>query len=251
MLDDDLVFKALADSSRRILLDALFRNDGQTLIELQAYLPMTRFGTMKHLHILEEAGLIVAHKVGREKYHYLNPVPIQQNYDRWVSKYAQPFSTGLSWLKRELEEKPMQQKHTHMYQIFIRTTPEKLWQALTDGDLTSQYYFGTRFQSSLKPGEPYDYMQPDGQAMIHGDILECDPPTKLVTTFKPLWVPDAETQPITRVTFEIEPQGTLCKLTLIHDDLIADAPITQGMIQGWAQIFSGLKTLLETGVAMN
>jgi DNA-binding transcriptional ArsR family regulator len=99
-----LVFKALADPTRRGLLDELFKRDGQSLSALENGLPMTRFGVMKHLKVLEEANLVVTRRRGREKLHYLNPVPIQQVYERWVSKYAQPVAAGLTGLKRELEE---------------------------------------------------------------------------------------------------------------------------------------------------
>jgi DNA-binding transcriptional ArsR family regulator len=100
----DAVFKALADPTRRQLLDELFERDGQTLTELEARLPMTRFGVMKHLKVLEEAHLVATRKRGREKLHFLNPVPIQLVHDRWVSKYAEPWAATLTGLKRELEE---------------------------------------------------------------------------------------------------------------------------------------------------
>jgi DNA-binding transcriptional ArsR family regulator len=100
----DEVFKALADPTRRQLLDRLFKEDGQTLTALEEELPMTRFGVMKHLRQLEEAGLVVTRKRGREKLHFLNPVPIRQVYERWVSKYAEPWVSGLTALKQELEE---------------------------------------------------------------------------------------------------------------------------------------------------
>ncbi len=100
----ELVFKALADPTRRGLLDELHRSDGQTLTELEQRLPMSRFGVMKHLKLLEQANLVATRRRGREKLHYLNPVPIQQVYERWVSKYAQPVAAGLTALKRDLEE---------------------------------------------------------------------------------------------------------------------------------------------------
>ena len=100
----DDVFKALADPTRRQLLDRLFKQDGQTLTALEEDLPMTRFGVMKHLRQLEEAGLVVTRRRGREKLHFLNPVPIRLVYERWVSKYAEPWVSGLTGLKRELEE---------------------------------------------------------------------------------------------------------------------------------------------------
>ena len=103
-MDDDAVFKALADSSRRLLLDLLYERDGRTLTELDAELEMTRFGVMKHLKVLEEAGLVVAQKRGREKLHFLNPVPIRQIHDRWIDKYTEHRVSALLDLKDELEE---------------------------------------------------------------------------------------------------------------------------------------------------
>jgi len=100
----DEVFKALADPTRRSLLDELFERDGQSLSELEQRLPMTRFGVMKHLRVLEEAGLVKTRKRGREKLHFLNPVPIRLVYERWVSKYAESWAAGLSQLKQDIEE---------------------------------------------------------------------------------------------------------------------------------------------------
>src|ERR671920_235142 len=127
----DAVFKALADPTRRDLLDALFAQDGQTLTALEERVPMTRFGVMKHLKVLEEAGLVVTRKRGREKLHYLNPVPIRLIHDRWVSKYAEPWAAGLTELKTDLEERTMEK----VFEIYIKTTPDRLWQAITDDEL--------------------------------------------------------------------------------------------------------------------
>src|ERR671935_1025188 len=131
MDDDDAVFKALADPSRRMLLDLLFERDGRTLGELDAELEMTRFGVMKHLRVLEDAGLVVSRRRGREKLHFLNAVPIRLIHDRWVSKYAEPWAAGLSELKRDLEEKTMEK----LFEIYIKTTPERLWEAITDSEM--------------------------------------------------------------------------------------------------------------------
>src|SRR5712675_1301493 len=103
----DAVFRALADPTRRSLLDELFKKDGQTLSALEERLPMTRFGVMKHLKLLEEAGLVVSRRRGREKLHFLNPVPIRLVHDRWVSKYAEPWAATLTGLKQQLEEETM------------------------------------------------------------------------------------------------------------------------------------------------
>ena len=104
MNDDDLVFKALADPSRRLLLDRLFERDGRTLTELESQLEMTRFGVMKHLRLLEDAGLVVTRRSGREKLHYLNPMPIRMIHDRWINKYRERYVSALADLKNELEE---------------------------------------------------------------------------------------------------------------------------------------------------
>src|ERR1700751_4787196 len=144
-MDDDRVFKALADSTRRHLLDRLFERDGRTLTELESELDMTRFGVMKHLRVLEDAGLVVARKQGREKLHYLNPVPIRLIHDRWVSKYAEPWAAGLSRLKTDLEVETMKTVKKvswaagsapvaagmAVFEVFIKTTPERLWEAIT------------------------------------------------------------------------------------------------------------------------
>ena len=244
----DDVFKALADPSRRILLDALFREDGQTMTDLQSHLEMSRFGVMKHLQILEKAGLITSTKIGRERKHYLNPVPIQQVYDRWVSKYAGTWAGAMTRLKYELEDTQLMttaiETTTHVYEIFIRTTQDKLWQALVDGDQTARYYFGTRVENIETAGSDYRYVGPDGNSMLTGRVLESDPPRKLVTTFIPAWVPEPKES---TVTFEITPEGDVCKLTLRHEHLIVGDELTSGVQQGWARIFSSLKSLLESG----
>ena len=105
MTDDDLVFKALADPTRRYLLDRLFERDGRTLTELELDLVMTRFGVMKHLRVLEDAGLVVSRRAGREKHHFLNPVPIRLIHDRWIDKYTERQVSALSELKTALEER--------------------------------------------------------------------------------------------------------------------------------------------------
>src|SRR6266567_4756122 len=147
----DAVFRALADPTRRSLLDELFREDGQTLSALEEHFSMTRFGVMKHLKQLEEAGLVVTRRQGREKLHFLNQVPIRLVHDRWVSKYAEPWAAGLSELKHDLEEKVMEK----VFEIYIKTTPERLWEAITDPDMRRKYTFGVVVNSDWKPGSPY------------------------------------------------------------------------------------------------
>src|SRR5688500_8260223 len=127
----DDVFRALADPTRRSLLDELFKEDGQTLTALEERLPMSRFGVMKHLRVLEDARLVTTKRRGREKLHFLNAVPIRLVHDRWVSKYAEPLAATLTGLKRELEDRTMER----IYEIYIKTTPEQLWEAITNPEL--------------------------------------------------------------------------------------------------------------------
>lgn len=246
-MEEEHVFKALADHHRRTLLDRLFAQDGQSLGELCAGLPMTRYGVMKHLQVLEETQLITTRKVGREKLHYLNPVPIQQVYERWVSKYAQPFAQSLVQLKHSLEELPMSTKHVHVYSIFIRTTPEALWHALTAPGVTQQYNYNTKVISTWEKGAPYRYVLPNGESMLEGEVLEVDPPHKLVTTFRPQWDEEGK-RDRSIITYEIEQQGDMCKLTMTHDS--PDGPIHEGFIEAWALSLSSLKSILETGIAL-
>src|SRR5450432_3804800 len=145
----DDVFKALADPTRRALLDELFRDDGQSLRALEERFSMTRFGVMKHLKLLEDAGLVVTRRRGREKLHFLNAVPIRLVHDRWVSKYAEPWAATLAGVKHELEEERTMEK---VFEIYIKTTPEKLWDAITNPDLRSKYSFGVRVISDWKVG---------------------------------------------------------------------------------------------------
>jgi uncharacterized protein YndB with AHSA1/START domain/DNA-binding transcriptional ArsR family regulator len=238
----DEVFKALADPTRRGLLDELFEQDGQTLSALEQRLPMTRFGVMKHLKVLEEAGLVVARKRGREKLHFLNPVPIRLVHDRWVSKYAEPWAAGLSDLKHDLEEDVMEK----VFEIYIKTTPERLWAAITDGEQRRKYSFGVGVSSDWTPGSRYEAAHAAaGVAISEGENLEVDPPRRLVQSFNALWSEDVKAEGTSRVTWEIEPVGDSCRLTVTHDQLRDGA--SGELYGGWPMILSGLKTLLETG----
>ena len=238
----DEVFRALADPTRRSLLDELFEQDGQTLSALEARLPMTRFGVMKHLKVLEEAGLVVTRRRGREKLHFLNPVPIRLVHDRWVSKYAEPWAAALSELKHDLEEKTMEK----VFEIYIKTTPERLWEAITDSEMRQKYNFGVGVRSDWTPGSHYEgFGDPSAPPVVEGENLEVDPPRRLVQSFNALWSDDVKAEGTSRVTWEIEPVGDSCRLLVIHDQLREGA---NGEIYGgWPMILSGLKTLLETG----
>ena len=237
----DDVFRALADPTRRALLDELFREDGQTLSALEERFSMTRFGVMKHLKQLEDAGLVVTRRRGREKLHFLNPIPIRLVHDRWVSKYAEPWASALSDLKHRLET-PMEK----IFEIYIRTTPERLWEAITDGDIRSKYQFGARVASDWSPGSRFELRNPRADTLLgQGENLEVDPPRRLVQTMVALWSDDVRSEGTSRITWEIEPIGDSCRLTVTHDQLREGA--NPELYGGWPMILSGLKTWLETG----
>jgi uncharacterized protein YndB with AHSA1/START domain/DNA-binding transcriptional ArsR family regulator len=236
----DAVFRALADPTRRGLLDELFRQDGQTLSMLEARLPMTRFGVMKHLKLLEEAGLVVTRRHGREKLHFLNAVPIRLIHDRWVSKYAERWAAALNELKQNLEKETMEK----VFEIYIKTTPERLWQAITEPEMRKKYNFGVDVKSDWTAGSHYEGLG-GGHKILEGENLEVDPPRKLVQSFRALWGEDVVREGTSRVTWEIERVGDSCLLKVTHDHLGEGA--NSQIYGGWPMILSGLKTLLETG----
>ena len=236
----DDVFKALADPTRRSLLDELFKKDGQTLSQLEERLPMTRFGVMKHLKLLEKAGLVVTRRRGREKLHYLNAIPIRLIHDRWVSKYTEPWLAALTGLKYTLENKTMEK----IFEIYIKTTPERLWQAITDPEMRRKYNFGVLVKSDWTPGSRFEGLAA-GRTILDGENLEVDPPKKLVQSFRALWGEDVKAEGTSRVTWEIVPVADSCLLKVTHDQLREGG--NDQIFGGWPMILSGLKTLLETG----
>jgi uncharacterized protein YndB with AHSA1/START domain/DNA-binding transcriptional ArsR family regulator len=239
----DDVFKALADSTRRALLDELFQNDGQTLSALEARLPMTRFGVMKHLKQLEEAGLVVTRRRGREKLHYLNAIPIRLLYDRWVNKYTEPWVSTLAELKYELEAKQEKTMEKN-YEIYIKTTPERLWHAIIDPETRAKYNFGAMISSAWTTGSTYQGFG-GATVILEGENLEVDPPRRLVQSYRALWSDDVKAEGTSRVTWEISQLRDSCLLKVTHDQLREGA--NNQLYGGWPMLLSGLKTLLETG----
>ncbi len=235
------MFKALADPTRRELLDELFREDGQTLGMLEERFSMTRFGVMKHLKVLEEAGLVVTRRRGREKLHFLNPVPIRLIHDRWVSKYSEPWVAGLSEIKERLER-----QMEKVYEIFIKTTPERLWEAIVDPEIRAKYNFGAAVNSEWKVGSPISV-----DVEKHGSIsarARCSRSTRRgawCTPWRRCGTTTCKAEGSTRVTWEIEQVGDSCHLTLTHDQMREGA--NSQIFGGWPMILSGLKTWLESG----
>jgi uncharacterized protein YndB with AHSA1/START domain len=184
---------------------------------------------------------VTTKKRGREKLHFLNPVPIRLVHDRWVSKYAEPWAATLSGLKQGIEEDVMEK----VFEIYIKTTPDRLWHAITDNDERAKYNFGVGIESDWTPGSSYTGVHPQGGPIARGENLEVDPPRRLVQSFNALWGEDVKGEATSRVTWEIEPVGDSCRLTVTHDELAEGA--NDQLYGGWPMILSGLKTLLETG----
>lgn len=254
------IFKALSSPARRLLLDSLFEDDGQTLGDLANRLEMTRFGAMKHLAVLEDATLVVTRRSGREKLHYLNPVPIRELSDRWIAKYAEPWLSALTSLKQELESNMtiataeangVPEGDRHLYQIFIRATPEQVWAGITDGALTKRYFHDTTIESTWQPGADVVYRNPDGSIAVEGEVLEATPHTRLAYTWHVLYNPAAAAEAPSRVTWELEPMGETTKLTMVHDRFPEASVVSPEVGPGWHPLLSSLKSLLETGEPLN
>jgi uncharacterized protein YndB with AHSA1/START domain len=186
---------------------------------------------------------VVTRRRGREKLHFLNPVPIRLVHDRWVSKYAEPWAATLTGLKRQLEGKRTMEK---VFEIYIKTTPERLWEAITDSDMRRKYNFGVGVETDWSQGSTYRGVHDRAPGpLVEGENLEVDPPSRLVQSFNALWSDDVKAEGTSRVTWEIEPVGDSCRLLVIHDEMREDA--NAEIYGGWPMILSGLKTLLETG----
>jgi uncharacterized protein YndB with AHSA1/START domain/DNA-binding transcriptional ArsR family regulator len=240
----DQVFKALADPTRRELLDRLHEHNGQTLGQLCERIDMTRQSTTQHLAVLEAANLVSTVRRGRQKLHYLNPVPLAEIQERWIDKFERPRLRALSTLKQRAEE-AMADKPTFVYVTYIESTPEQVWEALTDADLTAEYW-GHSNVSDWQVGSHWEHQRTDGTdiADVVGTVLESDPPKRLVST----WASPGEedTGDSSRVTFDIEPYGGIVRVTVTHENL-PDETEREVAARGWAAVLSNLKSLLETG----
>jgi uncharacterized protein YndB with AHSA1/START domain/DNA-binding transcriptional ArsR family regulator len=255
----DEVFRALADPSRRRLLDGLNARSGQTLRDLCSGLEMARQSVSKHLAVLEAADLVVTVRRGREKLHYLNAAPINDIVERWINRYDQERVHALADLKKALEDTTMQ-KPEFVYKTYIRTTPQRLWQALTEPTFT-QRYWGATFESDWKVGSTMT-VEENGVTIADPDqlVLESEPYSRLSYswhTFTPEWarsygfsdeyLAELASERRSKVTFDIEQLGPVVKLTVVHDDFDSGSSVLEGVSEGWPVILANLKTLLETG----
>ena len=247
----DEVFRAINDPSRRLLLDALFGEDGQTLGDLCAHLPeMTRYGVMNHLRVLEEAELVTTLKQGRSKYHYLNPVPIKLIHDRWISKYAERRVGAITGLKARLERGATVKKPVHIYKAYVRASVDAVWQAIVDGYKTVQYFYGTRVESDWKVGSSMNYYDSNGKAVSEGKIIAIDPPNRLEFTFQALWDAALVEEGPAREVWTINDVNGMAELTIELYDVGVDSKTYDDFVNGFPYIVSGMKSLLETGTPL-
>jgi uncharacterized protein YndB with AHSA1/START domain/DNA-binding transcriptional ArsR family regulator len=245
VLDDDPVFRALADRTRRSLLDRLRERNGRTLGELCQPLEMARQSATQHLDVLEGANLITTVRQGREKLHYLNPVPLWDIQERWIDRFEVPRVRALRAIKRRTEEGAMADRPYYVYVTYIESSPERVWQALTDAELTARYW-GHSNVSDWTPGASFEHVRVDGSGVadVVGKVLESLPPRRLSVTFDSPGAP-ARDGP-SRVTFDIEPFHEIVRLTVTHENL-ADDEALDAISTGWPAVCANLKSLLETG----
>jgi uncharacterized protein YndB with AHSA1/START domain/DNA-binding transcriptional ArsR family regulator len=242
--DNDPVFKALADPTRRALLDRLRERNGQTLGELCEPLDMARQSATQHLEALEAANLITTVRRGRLKLHYLNAVPLWDIQERWIEKFERPRLRTLNAIKHRAEEQTMNERPSYVYVTYIEASPERVWETLTDPDLTVAYGGGQN-ASDWEVGSPWEHRRlGDSGAIVSGTVLESVPPRRLAMT----WDDRGGTDPDgpSKVTFDIEPYYEIVRLTVTHENL-ADGTALDAISAGWPAVFANLKSLLETG----
>lgn len=246
----DSAFKALADPTRRLLLDRLREHNGQTLRELCERLGMARQSATQHLDILVRANLVTVVRRGRERLHYLNPGPIHEIEERWISGFDKPRLQALSAIKKHAEEYVMTSETTsvptYVYVTYIRASAEQVWQALTDADLTARYW-GHASVSDWAPGSPWQLQDLDGsgKAKVVGQVITTEPPTRLVITFDDAPSIDPPREP-SLVTFLVEPHEDIVRLTVTHENF-PNPEMRVGISRGWPAVLANLKSLLETG----
>ena len=244
----DPVFRALADPTRRLLLDRLREHNGRTLRELCETVDMARQSVTQHLDLLVGANLVTVVRRGRERLHYLNPVPIHEIEDRWISGFDRPRLQAISAIKAQAEEHTMTDGPgavpAYVYVTYIRAGAEQVWRALTDADLTARYW-GHANVSDWQPGSGWEHRRVDGSGRVDvvGRVVEAEPPTRLVITFED---DRGSSREPSVVTFLVEPHQDIVRLTVTHENL-PNREMLDGISSGWPAVLANLKSLLETG----
>lgn len=249
------MFKALADPNRRRLLDMLHERSGLTLGELCEGVQMRRQSVSQHLELLEAANLVASVRDGRRKLHYLNAVPIHEIQNRWIWKFEEPRLDALDTIKRHAEEQATMATTTsraravpdYVYSTYIRATPEQVWHALTDPDLTGRFW-GHAQVSEWTVGSKVEHVRTDGSGISDatGAVMEVERPRRLAFSFGDPQRADDPTFEPSIVTFDIESHGDIVKLTLTQARLQSIEEL-RAIGQGWPAVLANLKTLLETG----
>ncbi|WP_258061130.1 metalloregulator ArsR/SmtB family transcription factor [Arthrobacter sp. 4R501] len=246
----DSVFKAMADPTRRLLLDRLREHNGQSLRELCERLDMKRQSATQHMDILEEANLVIVVRRGRERLHYLNPTPIQEIEQRWIAEFDKPRLRTMNAIRNQAEESAMSTEPvpvpTYLYVTYIRANAEQVWQALTDADVTAQYWAHANV-SDWQPGSAWEHQRIDGSGIVDvaGRVITVEPPTRLVITFDDAPDDESPREPSV-VTFLVEPHEDIVRLTVTHENL-PNREMLNGISHGWPAVLANLKSLLETG----
>ena len=243
----EAVFKALADTSRRTVLDSLYDDNGQSLQQLCKSVDFSRQGLSKHLRILENANLVVSEFHGREKLHYLNALPLHEISERWMAKYSLDHLSALSTLKQTLEG-PAMNKDKFIYETYINSSIDDVWQALTNAEFTSQYFMATHVESSWKKGSPIKYYyQIGGEVAVEGKIIELKAPFELIISWHVLYDETIKAEQPSRVSFSLQENAGQTRLRVVHDQFPDNSVLFEQISQGWPWIISNLKSLLETG----
>lgn len=246
----DAAFKALADPTRRLLLDRLRERNGQTLGELCERLEMARQSATQHLDVLVDANLVTVVRRGRQRLHYLNPAPIHEIEQRWIAEFDRPRLRALSAIRNQAEEYAMTETSvsvpTYVYVTYIRASAEQVWRALTDADLTASYW-GHANISDWQQGSSWEHRRVDGSGVVDvvGRVLTSEPPARLVITFEDS-PEEASLRDPSVVTFLIEPHQDIVRLTVTHENL-PNQEMRNGIADGWPAVLANLKSLLETG----
>jgi uncharacterized protein YndB with AHSA1/START domain/DNA-binding transcriptional ArsR family regulator len=246
------VLRALADPSRRRLLELLRERPGRTASDLAEEFPFSRIALLKHLGALDRAGLIVRRRIGKRVELHPSAAVSKQEVAAWLRDCGPLWVARLRSFKATLEREGSMAGPRHAYVIYIRTTPERLWKAITEPEQTRKFFYGTDVRSTFRPNAPIEYTLRDeaGNEVIPvvGKVLVCEPPRRLVHTFQFPNRPDAAT----RVSYQIDPEGPdTVRLTLVHDEFDGETPTFQEVGGGWPRVLSSLKTLLETGTPLS
>lgn len=263
MHDDELdrTVRALADPHRRALLDALRERDGRAVRELEPVLPgLGRHAVLKHLRLLEEAGLVTSRKVGRSRIVQLNPTPIVDLARRWLDDYAAFAGLALARLRDHVESDPERSTGGAMSTtttralvatVVIEATPDRIWRAMTDPAESSRWFFGGLVRSDWQVGGPIEWVDADGGSLIAGEITAIEEGVRLAHTFSATWSPETAADPTSDYEWLLEPMGPeLTRVTVTHTNVPEGTPTAEQVDGGTSLVISSLKTFVETGRTM-